>query len=256
MCGAERRSVVNYVDKIAHHVEKRATKVKGVPHGIRQTRLPLTDWLTDWLLMWSRFLVESSSPTASPLIHHILWKLNGHCCVNRNLPLSWARSIQSTPPTLYLKDPLIYDILISTLKSSKWSLSVRFPHQTLYAPILFPIYTTCLSNLILVNFITQVVFGEEYKSWSSSLCTLLPFSYLFPCRPKHHFQTPSAYVSSCVRDHVSHPCKTRQSYSSVYFSLCVFGQQMELQNMLNWMVAGIPWVQSARNFVMNAILIS
>lgn len=43
MCGAERRSVVNYADKMAHHVEKRATKVKGVPHGIRQTGLRLTD---------------------------------------------------------------------------------------------------------------------------------------------------------------------------------------------------------------------
>jgi len=26
MCGAERRSVVNYVDKMARHVEKRATR--------------------------------------------------------------------------------------------------------------------------------------------------------------------------------------------------------------------------------------
>ena len=232
---------------MALHVEKIATKVKGVPHGIRQTGLRLTDWLT----MWSRFLVESNSPTASLLIHHILWKLNGHCRVNRNLSLSWAGSIQFTPPTLYLKDPLIYVILISTQQSSKWSLSVRFPHQTLYAPTLFPLCITCLSNLILVNLITQEVFGEEYKSWSSSLCSLLPFSYLFPCRPKHHFQTPSAYVFSSVRDHVSHPCKEQ-----VKLQFCVFGQQIELQNMLNWMVAGSPWGQSALNFVMNAILIS
>jgi hypothetical protein len=62
---------------------------------------------TDWLTMWSSFLVESNSPMASLLIHHILWKLNGQFCVNRNLSLSWAGSIQSTPAILYLKNPLI-----------------------------------------------------------------------------------------------------------------------------------------------------
>jgi len=39
MFGAERRSVVNYDDKMTHHAEKRATYMKDVPHGISQTGL-------------------------------------------------------------------------------------------------------------------------------------------------------------------------------------------------------------------------
>jgi len=41
-----------------------------------------------------------------------------------------------------------------------------FPTKTLYAPLLFPIRATCLIYLIL-DFITRIVFGEEYKSLSS-----------------------------------------------------------------------------------------
>jgi hypothetical protein len=44
--------------------------------------------------------------------------------------------------------------------------------QTLYALLLFFIHPTCSAHLILCNCINRSVFGEVYKSVSSTLCSL------------------------------------------------------------------------------------
>ena len=46
---------------------------------------------------------------------------------------------------------------------------VSFPIHLLSSPIL----ATCLAHLILLDFITRTILGEEYKSFSSSLCSFL-----------------------------------------------------------------------------------
>ena len=47
----------------------------------------------------------------------------------------------------------------------------RFPTKILYAPLLSLIRPTCLVHLILLDFITQKILGEGYRSLSYSLCS-------------------------------------------------------------------------------------
>ena len=43
-----------------------------------------------------------------------------------------------------------------------------FPTLTLYTTLLSPMWATCLAHLILLDFITRTMLGEEYRSFSSS----------------------------------------------------------------------------------------
>ena len=58
----------------------------------------------------------------------------------------------------------------STPRSPQWSPSLLFPHQDPMHPPLLTIRATCPAHLILLHFITRTILGEQYKSFSSSLC--------------------------------------------------------------------------------------
>jgi len=88
-----------------------------------------------------------------------------------------------------------------------------FSTKTLYAPFLSPKRSTCPANLIVLDLITPVTFGEQYTSLSSSLCSLLysPVTSS-PLRPNILLNTLFSNTLSLrsslnVSDQVSHPCK-------------------------------------------------
>ena len=119
---------------------------------------------------------------------------------DRHLPLSWATSIQSRPPSHFLKIHL-YIIFPFTPWHSKWNFPSDFSTKPLYAPLLSTVHATCPAYLILLDFITTIIFGEEYRSYSSSLCSFLnspvTWSLLGPnnlLSSAPYSQTPSDYV--------------------------------------------------------------
>ena len=91
----------------------------------------------------------------------------------RHLSLSWASPIHSIYPyptscrsILTLSTHLRLGLPSGLFPSG-------FPTKTLYSPLSSPIRATCPTHLILLNFITHTILGEQYKSFSSLSCSLL-----------------------------------------------------------------------------------
>ena len=74
-----------------------------------------------------------------------------------SLPYSQAPAICP----IYWKSILILSSHLS-LGFPSGRFPMRFPTKTLYAPLLSAICVTCPAHLIFLDFITQIIFGEEY----------------------------------------------------------------------------------------------
>ena len=93
-----------------------------------------------------------------------------------------------------------------------------FNTKTLYTPLLSSIRATCPAHLILLHFITRTILGEQYRSFSSSYCSLLHP----PVTPS--LLAPNILLSTLfwnalnlcsslnVSDQVSHPYNLRVSF--------------------------------------------
>ena len=96
------------------------------------------------------------------------------------LSLSWARSIQSMLQSHFLM--IHFNIMLpSKPVFSKRSLSLTFAHKNVYAPLLTPY----VLHLILFDMIIRILFIEEYRSISFSLCIFsTPLNFVL-LRPKY-----------------------------------------------------------------------
>ena len=132
----------------------------------------------------------------------------------RHLSLSWASPIQSIYPhsTSWRSNLILSTHLRLGLPSGLFPSG--FPTKTLYTALSSPIRATCPAHLILLDFITRTILGEEYRSLSSSLCSLLhspvTSSLLGPniLLNTLFLNTLSFLSSRNVSDKISHPYKT------------------------------------------------
>ena len=68
-------------------------------------------------------------------------------------------------PSHIIQSGLYLIILPSTSGFFKWFLSSTFPHQSLYAPHLIPIYDRCLTHLVLLDLIILVIQVRRICEW-------------------------------------------------------------------------------------------
>ena len=135
-----------------------------------------------------------------------------HSHVSATCPYPEPARSSPCPTSHFLK--ILLNILPSTPGSTKWFFPPGFSTETLYTPLLSQMRATCTAHLILLDFITRTVLGEEYRSLSTSLLSflhsLVTSSLLGPniLLSLLFSDTLSLRSSLDVSDQVSHPYKT------------------------------------------------
>ena len=138
-------------------------------------------FLTNYNSMAQSLCWETNGFSAFEEIPHILWNPVVQYYIQSSPPpvpiLSHINPSQTPPPpqSYFLK--IIFNItLLSTNRSSKTSLSLRFPHQH---PICFCSPHTCIMPLPSPCSWCNHSNSVRYKSRSSSLCSLLQYPVTF-----------------------------------------------------------------------------
>ena len=118
---------------------------------------------------------EANRLSASQEIPRILWNTNVHYSIHECPPPVAILSLSDPVMPLHATTWKSILILSSHLRLGlpNGLAPSGFLTKMLYTPLHAPIRATCPAHLILLDFITQKILGEEYSSLSSSLCIFL-----------------------------------------------------------------------------------
>ena len=157
---------------------------------------------------------EANWFSACQEIPRILWNPKVHYHIYKCPP---PVPILSTLNPVHVHHPTAWRsiLILSSLGLPSALFPSGFPTKTLYASLLSLVCATCATHLILLDLITQIIFGEEYRSLGSLvLCSFLHSLHLSLLGPNSFLSTVfSNTFSLCssldVTDNVAHPYKTK-----------------------------------------------